>query len=105
MVTLVKKAVNMQVGIVLVNNFHTDNPVKLDKLKERISRNLSIKEANALYEVLDKILIKLESKGQDYWNNIEKVPDKLYNLILDDIKKESLNSLAEEDFSDIYIGE
>lgn len=90
----------MQVKIELLNNFHT---IRSSKIKERITRKLSIEEANALYNLLEKLLIKLEDKGREYWKERNKqIPEKMFSLILNEIKEESNNGFAEEDDQDLW---
>lgn len=90
----------MQVKIELSNNFHT---IRSSKIKERITRELSIEEANALYNLLEKLLIKLEDKGREYWKERKKeIPEKMFSLILNEIKEESNNGFAEEDDQDLW---
>jgi hypothetical protein len=94
----------MQVKIELINNFFGGNTGK--NMKSFTTKDLTIEEATAIYEFLEKITKKLQTKGRDYWNKKDEESSQMFGLVLNETAKESDSNLSDEDWEgDWYIGD
>jgi len=95
----------MQITIELLNNFHGSGRSKT--MKGMTTRDLTIEEGTAIYEFIEKVTKRLETKGREYWKKKDKEgTEQLFSLALNETAKESDNSLADEEWEgDWYVGD
>lgn len=75
----------MQVKIELINNFYSYKP---EVKASYTTRDLPIEEAGKIYNVLRKLLDRLEEKGREFWNKKEPAPERLFSISKDEIIKQ-----------------
>lgn len=94
----------MKIKIELLNNFY--GGTRNESMKGMTTKDLTIEEATAIYEFIEKVIRKLETKGREYWKRKDEEPTRMFGLVLNEAAKESDSSLSDEDWEgDWYIGD
>lgn len=95
MLALLDRGVNMQIEIKLLNDFYSNRP---KSLKSRVTKNLTIKQAESIYGILDEILLKMVDKDLKFWDRDDIMSDKeMFRLELPQQNK-TIDLSDEDDF-------